>query len=54
MQEQLEYFTVEKVSVYGAFTDNLIDFNTMTAEKVGLTATFEYNPLISGYSRSSR
>ena len=54
MQEQLEYFTVEKVSVYGPFTDKLIDFNTMTAEKVGLTATFEYNPLISGYSRSSR
>ena len=54
MQEQLDYFTVEKVSVFGAFTDKLIDFNTVTAERVGLKAMFEYNPLISGYSRSSR
>ena len=54
MQEQLDYFTVERVSVFGAFTDKLIDFNTVTAERVGLKAIFEYNPLISGYSRSSR
>ena len=35
-------------------TQYLIDFNKMTAEKVGFTAPFVYYPLISGYSKNLR
>jgi hypothetical protein len=54
LQDQLDIFTVEKVSVYGAFTKKLIDFNTITAKKLGFKFPFEYNPIISGYSKNSK
>ena len=44
--------TLEKVTVIGGFTQKLVDFNKMTAEKVGFTAPFLYYPLISGYSKN--
>ena len=47
-------FTVEKVSVFGAFTKKLIDFNAMTAKKLNFKFPFQYNPLISGYSKNAR
>ena len=52
LQESFEYYTLEKVTVIGGFTQKLIDFNAMTAKKVGFTAPFEYYPLISGYSKN--
>ena len=52
LKDQLDIFTVEKVSVYGAFTKKLIDFNAITAKKLGFKFPFEYNPIISGYSKN--
>ena len=36
LQESFNYYSLEKVTVIGGFTKKLIDFNKMTAEKVGL------------------
>ena len=52
LQESFAYFTLTKVTVIGGFTQKLVDFNKMTAEKVGFTAPFIYYPLISGYSKN--
>ena len=54
LRDQLEIFTVEKVSVYGAFTKKLIDYNAMTAKKLNFQFPFEYNPKISGYSKNAK
>ena len=54
LKDQLEIFTVEKVSVYGAFTKKLIDYNAMTAKKLNFQFPFEYNPMISGYSKNAK
>ena len=54
LQESFNYHTLAKVTVIGGFTQKLIDFNKMTAEKVGFTAPFVYYPLISGYSKNLR
>ena len=54
LQESFNYHTLGKVTVIGGFTQKLIDFNKMTAEKVGLTAPFFYYPLINGYSKNLR
>ena len=54
LKDQLEIFTVEKVSVYGAFTQKLIDYNAMTAKKLNFQFPFEYNPMISGYSKNAK
>ena len=54
LRDQLEIFTVEKVSVYGAFTKKLIDYNAMTAKKLNFQFPFEYNPMISGYSKNTK
>jgi hypothetical protein len=51
LKDSFDIFTVEKVSVFGAFTKKLIDFNALTAKKLGFKFPFEYNPLISGYSK---
>ena len=52
LQESLNYFTLGKVTVMGGFTQKLIDFNKVTAEKVGFTVPFFYYTLISGYSKN--
>ena len=52
LQESFEYYALEKVTVMGGFTQKLIDFNTITATKVGFNAKFEYYPIISGYSKN--
>ena len=52
LQESVEYFSIKKITVIGGFTKKLVDFNTITAEKVGLTAPFIYYPFINGYSRN--
>ena len=52
LQESFNYHTLGKITVIGGFTQKLIDFNKMTAEKVGLNAPFVYYPLISGYSKN--
>ena len=54
LQDQLDIFTVVKVSVYGAFTKKLVDFNAITAKKLGFKFPFEYNPIISGYSKNAK
>ena len=54
LQESFNYYTLGKVTVIGGFTRKLIDFNKMTAEKVGFTAPFVYYPLISGFSKNLR
>ena len=54
LQDQLDIFTVEKVSVYGAFTKKLVDFNAITAKKLGVKFPCEYNPIISGYSKNAK
>ena len=54
LQESFNYHSLNKVTVIGGFTQKLIDFNKMTAEKVGFTAPFVYYPLISGYSKNLR
>lgn len=52
LKDQLEIFTVEKVSVFGAFTKKLVNYNSMTAKKLNFKFPFEYNPVISGYSKN--
>lgn len=52
LQESFKYHTLAKVTVIGGFTEKLIDFNKITAEKVGFTAPFIYYPLINGYSKN--
>ena len=52
LKDQLDIFTVEKVSVFGAFTKKLINYNAMTAKKLNFNFPFEYNPMISGYSKN--
>ena len=52
LQESFNYHSLNKVTVIGGYTQKLIDFNKMTAEKVGFTAPFVYHPLISGYSKN--
>ena len=52
LQESFNYHSLNKVTVIGGFTQKLIDFNKVTADKVGFTAPFIYHPLISGYSRN--
>jgi len=52
LNESFTFFSLEKVSVYGGFTNRLINFNNRTVEKVGIKAPFEYFPIISGYSRN--
>ena len=54
LKDSFDIFTVEKVSVYGAFTKKLIDFNAMTAKKLNFKFPFEYNPMISGYSKNAK
>ena len=46
LQESFNYHTLGKITVVGGFTQKLIDFNKMTAEKVGLNAPFVYLSLI--------
>ena len=52
LQESFDFYTLKKVTVTGGYTQKLIDFNKVTAEKVGFTVPFEYYPLISGYSKN--
>ena len=52
LKEAENYFKIEKVSVFGAFTEKLIDFNLKTAEALEFDFDFEYYPIISGYSRN--
>ncbi len=47
-----DFYTLKKVTVTGGFTEKLINFNKITAEKVGFSVPFEYYPLISGYSKN--
>ena len=51
LNESFNYFTIERVSVYGGFSNKLIEFNNKTIEKVDIKAPFEYFPKISGYIR---
>ena len=52
LQESFKFFNIKKVTVTGGFTQKLINFNKITAEKVGFSVPFEYYPLISGYSKN--
>ena len=54
MNNQLEIFTIEKVSVFGAFTQKLIDFHAATAKKLNFQFPIEHHPMISGYSRNAK
>ena len=54
LQESFDFYTLKKVTVTGAYTQKLVDFNKVTAEKVGFTVPFEYYPLISGYSKNEK
>ena len=54
MNNQLEIFTIEKVTVFGAFTQKLVDYHTATAKKLKFQFPFEYNPMISGYSKNAK
>ena len=54
LKDSFDIFTVEKVSVFGAFTKKLINFNAMTAKKLNFKFPFEYNPMISGYSKNAK
>ncbi|OUX40296.1 MAG: hypothetical protein CBE25_01475 [Flavobacteriaceae bacterium TMED265] len=54
LQESLNYHSLKEVTVIGGFTQKLIDYNKMTAEKVGFTVPYNYYPLISGYSKNLR
>ena len=51
LQESFDFYTLKKVTVTGGFTEKLINFNKITAEKVGFSVPFEYYSLISGYSK---
>ena len=37
LQESFDFYTLKKVTVTGGFTEKLINFNKITAEKVGFT-----------------
>ena len=52
LQESFDFYTLKKVTVTGGFTEKLINFNKITAEKVGFKVPFEYYPLISVYSKN--
>ena len=54
LQEFFDFYTLKKVTVTGGFTEKLINFNKITAEKVGFSVPFEYYPLISGYSKNKQ
>ena len=54
MNTQLEIFTIEKVSVFGAFTQKLIDYHAATAKKLNFQFPIEHHPMISGYSRNAK
>ena len=54
MNNQLEIFTIEKVSVFGAFTQKLIDYHAATAKKLNFQFPIEHHPMISGYSRNAK
>ena len=41
LQESFDFYTLKKVTVTGAYTQKLVDFNKVTAEKVGFTVPFE-------------
>ena len=53
MNNQLEIFTIEKVSVFGAFTQKLIDYHAAAAKKLNFQFPIEHHPMISGYSRNA-
>jgi len=53
LKDQLKIFSIEKVAVFGGFTQKLIDFNSVTAEKLQFKFPFEYNPIISGTSKNA-
>ena len=52
LMKSFNYHSLKKVTVIGGFTQKLIDFNKMSADKVGFTVPFVYHPLISGYSKN--
>ena len=52
LQESFDFYTLKKVTVNFGYTQKLVDFNKVTAEKVGFTVPFEYCNLISGYSKN--
>ena len=54
MNDQLEIFTIEKISVYGAFTQKLIDYHAETAKKLNFQFPIEHHPMISGYSKNAK
>ena len=54
MNNQLEIFTIEKVSVFGAFTQKLIDYHAATAKKLNFQFPIEHHPMISGYSKNAK
>ena len=54
MNNQLEIFTIEKVSVFGAFTQKLIDYHAAAAKKLNFEFPIEHHPMISGYSRNAK
>ena len=54
MNDQLEIFTIEKVSVFGAFTQKLIDYHVAAAKKLNFQFPIEHHPMISGYSKNAK
>ena len=54
MNDQLEIFTIEKISVFGAFTQKLIDYHAETAKKLNFQFPIEHHPMISGYSKNAK
>ena len=54
MNNQLEIFTIEKVSVFGAFTQKLIDYHAAAAKKLNFQFPIEHHPMISGYSKNAK
>lgn len=54
MNNQLEIFTIEKVSVFGAFTQKLIDYHVAAAKKLNFQFPIEHHPMISGYSKNAK
>ena len=54
MNNQLEIFTIEKVSVFGAFTQKLINYHVAAAKKLNFQFPIEHHPMISGYSKNAK
>ena len=54
MKDQMKIFSVEKISVYGAFTQKLIDYHAAAAKKLNFQFPIEHHPMISGYSRNAK